>query len=248
MPILDNSEFVHDSNAFNVARELNNFDAMGFQVTSRQEDDKEALETFTSNMYKDIETNQYVVGFPWINDSPPTPEELDSNYGLVLARFKDTMKSLDKDPVKLQQYKDTHEKEASMDFIERVPLSELNDKNQFKHYINHFPVFKQESATSKCRRVFDASLHKRGKACLNDKMLKGSQLTPHILKVLLRIRLIKNLFTLDISKAFLRMVLKLSDRNFSCVFSRDNIIVLIVLFRSGDLRAFYLEPHLHPLC
>ena len=165
-------------------------------------------------MYKDNETNQYIVGFPWINDSPPIPEELDSNYGLVLAKFKDFMKSLDKDPVRLQQYKETHEKEADMDFIERVPLDELYDRNTFKHYINHFPVFKQESATSKCRRVFDASLHKRGKACLNDKMLKGSQLTPHILKVLLRVRLIKNLFTLDISKAFLRMVLKLSDRNF----------------------------------
>ena len=110
-----------------------------------------------------------------------------------------------------------------MDFIERVPLSELYDKNVFKHYINHFPVFKQDSATSKCRRVFDASLHKRGKACLNDKMLKGSQLTPHILNVLLRIRIVKNLFTLDISKAFLRLVLKLSDRNFTCFFMRKNI-------------------------
>ena len=223
LPILDNSEFVHDSNAFNIVRELNNFDAMGFQVTSRLEDDKEALESFTSNMYKDSDTNQYIVGFPWINDSPPTPEELDSNYGLVLARFNDVMKHLDRDPIKLQQYKDTHDKEASMDFIERVPLNELEDRNIFKHYINHFPVFKQDSATSKCRRVFDASLHKKGKASLNDKMLKGSQLTPHILKVLLRIRLIKNLFTLDISKAFLRMVLKLSDRNFTCFFSRDNI-------------------------
>ena len=33
----------------------------------------------------------------------------------------------------------------------------------------------------------------------------------------------KNLVTLDISKAFLRMVLKLSDRNFTCFFFRDNI-------------------------
>ena len=110
-----------------------------------------------------------------------------------------------------------------MDFIERVPEDELNDKNVFKHYINHFPVFRKDATTSKCRRVFDASLHKKGKACLNDKMLKGSQLTPHILKVLIQIRLLKNLFTLDISKAFLRMVLKPSDRNFTCFFFRDDI-------------------------
>ena len=221
--ILDDSELVDDCNAFNVVKELNNFDALGFQINSREDEDNEALKTFKSNMYIDNDSKQYVVGFPWVNNIPPTAEDLESNYGIVLARFKDTMKSLDKNPDKLQQYKETHDKEAEMDFIERVPLNELYDRNVFKHYINHFPVFKQDSATSKCRRVFDASLHKRGKACLNDKMLKGSQLTPHILNVLLRIRIIKNLFTLDISKAFLRLVLKLSDRNFTCFFMRKNI-------------------------
>ena len=246
--ILNNNEFVDESNAFDVVRELNNFDAMGFQVSSRAEDDIDALKTFTSNMYKDKNTNQYVVGFPWTNDIPPSPEELDSDYGLVLARFKDIMKSLDKDENKLQQYKETHEKEASMDFIERVPLDELNDKNVFKHYINHFPVFNQESATTKCRRVFDASLHKRGKACLNDKMLKGSQLTPHILKVLLRTRIMKNLVTLDISKAFLRMVLKLSDRNFTCFFLGIILMTQIVLSLCGDLNQCSLVRHLLPLC
>ena len=99
---MDKSEFVEESNAFDVVKELNNFDAMGFQVSSRAEDDKEALETFVSNMYKDDNTNQYIVGFPWINDTPPIPEDLDSNYGIVLARFKETMKSLDKDTNKLQ--------------------------------------------------------------------------------------------------------------------------------------------------
>ena len=197
---------------------MNSYDALGFSVTSRNEDDSEALKTFNSNMYKN-DSGQYVVGFPWVNNSPPTGDDLDSNFGIVYARFLDTMKTLDKHPDKLRQYKETHDKEASLDFIEKVPLDELDNKDIFKHYINNFPGFRQESATSKCRRVFDASLHKRGKPCLNDKMLKGSQMTPHILNVLLRIRLMKNLFTLVISKDFLRMVLKLSDRNLTCFYS-----------------------------
>ena len=150
-------------------------------------------------------------------------DELDSNYGLIFTRFTDDMKQLDMHPDKLRQYKETHDKEAAMDFIKKVSLNELNDRSILKHYINHFPVFRQDSATTKCRRVFDASLHKKGKTYLNDKMLKGSQMTHHILKVLLRIRLLKNLFTLDISKAFLRMVLKVSDRNFICFFMRKDI-------------------------
>ena len=174
-------------------------------------------------MYIDKETNQYVLGFPWVNNNPPQGEELDSNYGIVYARFLETMKSLDKYPDKRSQYKETHDKEAAMDFIEKVPLNELKDKSTFKHYINHFPVFRQDSATTKCRRVFDASWHRRGRSSLNDRMWKGSLLTPHILKVLLQIRLLKKLFTLDISKAFLRMVLKLSDRNYTCFFMRKNI-------------------------
>ena len=59
---------------------------MRFQVSSRPE----ALETFTSNMYKDEKTNQYVAGFPRINDTPPILEKLDSNFRLVLAKVKDT--------------------------------------------------------------------------------------------------------------------------------------------------------------
>ena len=86
MPILGKSEFIDESNAFDVVMEINVFDTMQFQVSSSPE----ALETFTSNMYKDEKTNQCIAGFPWINDTPPILEKLDSNFRLVLARFKDT--------------------------------------------------------------------------------------------------------------------------------------------------------------
>ena len=221
-PVLDENEIVHESNAFNIVRELNNFDAMGIQVATRDEEDKEALSAFKSNMVKDEVNNQYIVGFPWVNDTPPTQDELDSNYYLVLNMFKHTMKTLDKDRDKLLQYAQTHEKEIANDFIEKIPIDQLRDNRVVKHFIQHFPVWKQESATTKCRRVFNASLHKRGKACLNDKLLKGSQLTPHILKVMMRVRLLEYLLSTDISKAFLRMVLKMSDRNYTCFFARDN--------------------------
>ena len=85
---------------FSIANELNSYDALWFQVSSRAEDDTEALEAFKSNMYIDKNTNQYVVGFPWVNNIAPTGDELESNYGIVYARFIETMKTLDKDPIK----------------------------------------------------------------------------------------------------------------------------------------------------
>ena len=183
-----------------------------------------------------------------MNNSPPTEEDLDSNYGIVYSRFKEVMKSLDKQPDKLQQYKENHEKEAALDFIEEVPLDELNNRNIFKHYINHFPVFRQDSATSKCRRVFDASLHKKGKACLNDRMLKGSQMTPHILNVLLRIRLLRNLFTLDISKAFLRMVLKIVIGMSPVSLCAGTCMTPIAQLSFGGSKVYCLERHRPRLC
>ena len=139
-------------------------------------------------MTKDPLTNSYIVGFPWIGNIPPGGEELESNYHMVKKRFDSTMKKLDKEKDKLKEYASVHQKEIENDYIERVLLKELRSPVHFKHFINHFPVWKDDS-TTKCRRVFDASLHAKGKASLNDLMLKGSQLTPHILTTLLRLRL-----------------------------------------------------------
>ena len=136
------------------------------------------------------------------------------------------------------KYKEVHDQELANDFIERVPVNELFDSTITKHFINHFPIWKEgEGVTTKCRRVFDASLHKRGKACLNDMMYKGSQLTPHILKVSLRLRLMEYLMSADVSKAFMRMVLKPQDRNYTCFFACEdwenpNSKIIVFRFKS----------------
>ena len=116
------------------------------------------------------------------------------------------MSTLDNNPENLRTYANVHTKEDDNKFIELVPLEDLNNPNVKKNILfYHFPVWKSKSSTTRCRRVFYASLHKSGCASLNDLMLKGSQLTPHILKVLLRLGLHKILLCSDISKGFLIM-------------------------------------------
>ena len=85
LPIFGQSEFIDESNACDVVKEINVFNTMRFQVSSSPE----ALETFTSNKYEDEKTNQCIAGFPRINDTSPIAEKLDSNLRSVLARFKD---------------------------------------------------------------------------------------------------------------------------------------------------------------
>ena len=53
-------------------------------------------------------------------------------------------------------------------------------------------------------------------------MLKGQSLTPHIAKVLLRLRVKQYLLTSDVSKAFLRVILRECDRNYTLFFIRED--------------------------
>ena len=224
LQILESGENVDEANAFDVARELNSYESLGIHLQSRDEDDRQALDIFNSKLQYDA-NGRPTVGFPWKNSVPPSQEELDTNHDVVRTRFEAVMKSLDKNQVKLAQYEAVHKQEVALGFIELAPLSELNDPLVVRHYINHFPVFKSDpNATTKCRRVFDASMHKRGKLSLNDTMLKGSQMTPHILEVSLRLRLLEFLLTADISKAYMRMSLRELERNFTCFYARRNFL------------------------
>ena len=180
---------------WDIAHELSNLDNLGITVTNKQDEEKEALDNFQSNASQDPQTNVYMVGFPWIGSEIPSPNELDSNKDIVKTRFLQTMSTLDKNPKTLKDYAKVHEQEFSNGFIEKVPLVELRDPSVFQHYITHFPVIEDvEGCTTKVRRVFDTSIHKNGKAALDDLMAKGSQLTPLMLSA-------------DISKAFLTMYL-----------------------------------------
>ena len=222
LPIIEKDEEVSACNIWDIAKELNSYESLGIRLNSREEDDKSAYRIFNSKLSYNPE-GQPVVGFPWIDNIEPSQEELGSNFGLVKSRFQSMMSSLDKNPTKLAQYESVHNNEVKNDFVELVPQNELNDPSVVKHFVNHFPVYKTDvNATTPVRRVFDASMHSKGKMSLNDRMYLGSQMTPNILEVMLRLRLKKYLLTTDISKAFMRMVLRVLDRNYTCFLSRKN--------------------------
>ena len=203
-----------------VAKELNSYDSLGIRLESRADQDERATQSFKSSVYRNPVTKQFVVGFPWLTGVPPL--DLPDNYFLVLNMFKSLMRQLDKTPHKRDLYKEVHVSEVNNSFIELVPENELNDPSIRKHFLMHFPVFRDSPGVSTpVRRVFDGSLRQPGSLSLNDCMLTGQLLTPHILRVLMRIRMKEYLLSMDISKAFLRVLLQIADRNFTCFFSRS---------------------------
>ena len=89
------------------------------------------------------------------------------------------------------------------------------DDAQKTSYLPHSAVMRQESETTKVRVVYDASCKdKVTRVSLNDCLHVGPPLTPHIVNILLRLRLWKVALVGDIAKAFLMIEVDPVDRDF----------------------------------
>ena len=215
--LLSSDECLDSVNGNEIISEFSSFSDIGINLYDREQLDSDALKHFKNTVKYHEDLKQFECGIPWVNGNPPV--DLPHNKHTVLNMFHSTMKKLDKNPVKRDQYKEVHLNEIKNNFIEPVPVGELKDPNIRMHFLHHFPVYKSDpSSTTPCRRVFNASFRTKGNISLNDSMLKGPSLTPNILKVQLRMRLKKYLMTADVSKAFLRVLLHCDDRNFTCFF------------------------------
>nr|CAH7759087.1 unnamed protein product [Callosobruchus chinensis] len=77
----------------------------------------------------------------------------------------------------------------------------------------HRAVYRDDKDTSKIRIVFDASAHAPGLSSLNDMLEQGENLTPHLFRVLLNLRLGAVAVIADIEKAFLQIGIEEKDRD-----------------------------------
>merc|ERR1711942_119583 len=96
-PELDNNESVDNCNALTIAKDLNSYDALGFQVLSRAENVTEVL--VKQKILYSVEESSQNVDIPWINCSSAMSEELHKNsQSKHLVRYKD-LKSVNNNPV-----------------------------------------------------------------------------------------------------------------------------------------------------
>ena len=94
----------------------------------------------------------------------------------------------------------------------------------------HRPVVKESSTTTNVRPVFDASAPCRNGVSLNDCMEAGLNLIPSLPEILIRFRRWKVALTADITKAFLQIKIKESDRDVSRFLWDANGVVRIMRF------------------
>ncbi|KAK5976726.1 hypothetical protein GCK32_020510 [Trichostrongylus colubriformis] len=158
------------------------------------------------------ETSQFVDGvlyvrFPWRPDHPP----LEDNKQLAYCRLMSQFKRLNQTPVAWQQYVKVIEGHITAGFVEEVKEYVFDDPRVY--YIPHQAVYKESSATTKLRVVFDASSKRKDACSLNDCIYQGPTLLPELIGILLRARLHPLLLIADVEKAFHQIRLQHSQRD-----------------------------------
>ena len=153
-----------------------------------------------------------------------------------------------KDPGLIRKYNDKLLEQVSLGFIEKV--RNLNLHEGTLHYIPYFPVFKTDSATTKMRIVYDASVRVSSEAMsLNDCLYTGPNLMQDLTGILLKFRTHRIAFTADIEKAFLQVELNNQDMDATrLLWLKDikNPLTVRIIWKLADFAAFYLEQRPQP--
>lgn len=148
-----------------------------------------------------------MVYLAWREDGP----KLENNFGMALSRLTNLEKSLQrKNPTITQSYNEIIQDYEKKNYIRKLPDPKI-EENQW--FLPHFPVVREDKATTKVRVVFDAAAKLKGTS-LNDIVLSGPKLQREVVDVLVRFRRAPVALTADISEMFLQVGLKEEDRRY----------------------------------
>ena len=148
--------------------------------------------------YKD---NKYYVELPWKTPRPKLLDNIKAARGQLYQNYS---------KLKNTGNLDAYHKQL-MDQLDKGFIEEVTDepfKKHQCHYLTHRPVFRDDSATTKMRIVYNCSKKDSNAVSLNDCLMEGPNLVADLTKVLLNFRLDKFCLMSDIKKAFLMVQLK----------------------------------------
>ena len=155
---------------------------------------------------------RYEVALPWVNGKVIK----DSNLLSAERRYLQLEKRFRRDSELCERYRDVFRSYLTDHIIELIPENEVLVKNSDDcrvFYLPHRPVVKDSSLSTKVRPVFDGSAKNSEFVSLNECLETGPCLLPDLISVLLRFRQWLIGITADITKAFLQVGVRRSDRD-----------------------------------
>ncbi|XP_077992825.1 uncharacterized protein LOC144446858 [Glandiceps talaboti] len=194
-------------------RNLWNLDAWETKIEDVLTADEQLATTKTVKSLKRI-NNRYEVAIPWRDEQPDLPD----NRRLAENRLISLERALSKKPILAARYKEVMEANIRKGYFEKVNDSVENLGPSW--YLPHFPVVREDKATTKVRIVYDSAAKSEG-VCLNDMMLPGPKLQLDVVDVLLRFRRRRVAIVGDIKEMFSQVVMAKEDRPFHRILWRN---------------------------
>lgn len=200
-----------DSSLDHLVRKFWEIEQVVPEKPSLSEEDVYCEEIYRTSTTRD-ESGRYTVVLPFRREP-----SLGDSRTQALKRFMYLEKKLSKNLHLKQQYHEFMQEYLSKGYLERSPVI---TEQQLEYFIPHHAVLKEESTTTKCRVVFDASCKTSNGLSLNDNLLIGEKLQNNISSILLRFRTHQVVFTADIKQMYQQIIVAPEFRRFQQIYWR----------------------------
>ncbi|KMQ83089.1 hypothetical protein RF55_20955, partial [Lasius niger] len=184
-----------------------------------------ACETHFQTNCSRLPSGRYMVRLPY----KISPTQLGESRQLALRRFGSLEKMLTLRPEVYSRYKDFLLEYLVLGHMERVPPTEKTQNPTY--YLPHHAVFKESSATTKLRVVFDASVKSSSGLSLNDVLYTGPRVQQELFAILLRFRTFRVAICADTMKMFRQILVHPADADLQRILWRNNPSEPIETFR-----------------
>ncbi|XP_037942526.1 uncharacterized protein LOC119675399 [Teleopsis dalmanni] len=172
-----------------------------------------------SHFVQNVHTNKegrFVVRLPFLENSLTLGESQETAW----RRFISLERRLRKNDVLRKQYVQFMEE---YDRVGHMTEVNLNPMLTPRYFIPHHCILKPDSTTTKLRVVFDASAETTSGHSLNDLMYNGPTVQSELFSILLRFRRPRFVFTTDIEKMYLQVLINPEDRRYQLIIWRSSL-------------------------
>ena len=187
---------------------LSSKECLGVQKNEIHNNDRICMENFKKEVIYDEEKKNYTVALPWNENKWFLP----SNANLAFSRMRQLQTKFIKQPEFGKTYQEHVKNLVKEEYIEEV--TESTEIGDVLHYLPHNGIIKDDSATTTLRMVMDGSSKiNASEFSLNNCLYTGPNLVSEITKCIIKMRCGKFAALSDIEKAFLKLLVRIKDRD-----------------------------------
>nr|CAI5843366.1 unnamed protein product [Callosobruchus analis] len=146
--------------------------------------------------------------------------ELGSNFDSAQKRFCMLERKMQRNPAFAESYRAFMREYENLNHMSKLTNDEIKNSN-VKFYIPHHAIFKESSATTKTRIVFDGSAKSESGLSLNDVCCVGPTVQDELFIILLRFRTHNYVIKADITKMYRQVLVKTNQRDLQRILWRE---------------------------